>query len=231
MLIIKDLHFSYGNTPILKGVDLEIKEGKITGILGLNGAGKTTLFRNISAHYFGQKNEAITWKGKMIDLSMISFLETENYFFPYTKGIEYLQLLTEMKANSSEIYKANELFDLPLEDLIDSYSTGMRKKIAFLGCLLQKREILLLDEPFNGIDLESSERLFLILKKLRSQGKTIILSSHILSSLTAICDEIVHVSDGKVLEKHDKKDFEAMEKNIRSGIAEEIEKHLDGFFI
>lgn len=226
MLKINNIHFSFGEHQVLKGLNLDCAAGKIHGILGLNGAGKTTFFRTLYGFYPLQKGE-ILWNESAVQRNDISFLETENYFYPCTKGIEYIQLTTAMKVSEQQIRDWNELFELPLDDLIDSYSTGMRKKVAFLACLLQNRPLLVLDEPFNGIDLESSERLFAILKKLRDNGKTIVLSSHILSSLTNICDYIHHLQEGNFSNTYQRNDFDDFAKKIQNHIGEKIEQHLN----
>ncbi len=227
MLKIKKLNFSFGNHLILDSLDLTCEEGKTIGVLGLNGAGKTTFFRTLYGFYQAQ-NGTITWNEKPLDRKNIAFLETDNYFYPFTKGLEYLQLMTEMKVEETKILAWNELFELPLDEIIDTYSTGMKKKLAFLGCLLQNRPILLLDEPFNGIDLESSERMFIILQKLRDSGKTIILSSHILTSLTSVCDTIVHLQKGKIEKSYQRNDFDTFSLAIRQEVNDKIETQLAG---
>jgi ABC-2 type transport system ATP-binding protein len=85
---------------------------------------------------------------------------------------------------------------------------------------------MVLDEPFNGIDLESSERLFLILQKIRDYGKTIILSSHILSSLTTICDKIHHLEKGTFTKSYDKNEFDGLTTLLKHGINQKIEQQL-----
>ncbi len=225
MLSIENLTFGFGEQPVLRDVQLRCETGRIHGILGLNGAGKTTFFRILYGFYKIKQGE-IRWNEQVIQRSDVAFLETENYFYPYTKGLEYVQLVTECKIETAKIEQWNELFELPLNDFIETYSTGMRKKLAFLACLLQNRQLMILDEPFNGIDLESSERLFLILQKLRDNGKTIVLSSHILSSLTTVCDKIHHLEKGNFVKTYNKIEFDALAKNIQQGISEKVELQM-----
>lgn len=225
MLIIKDLLFEFANKPILQDINLSMEGGKIYGILGLNGAGKTTLFRTIY-HYYQPQAGSILYNDNILKREQISFLETENYFYPFTKGVEFLQLATEGKIEDKEIKQWNELFELPLNDLIETYSTGMRKKLAFLGVLLQKRPIVILDEPFNGIDLETSERLFVIVRKLKESGKIIILSSHIMSALTLLCNEIAHLKEGKVIKIYQPSEYQEMQQHIQQRIESQMEEHF-----
>jgi ABC-2 type transport system ATP-binding protein len=225
MLKINQLNFSFGSKKILSDINITFTEGQIHGILGLNGAGKTTFFRTLFGFY-KPKSGTIFLDENPLTKSKMAFLETENYFYPYIKGIEYLQLATEMKVETAKIHAWNELLELPLDDLIDTYSTGMRKKIAFLAVILQNRPIIILDEPFNGIDLESSERLFLILKKLRDNGKTIILSSHILASLLNLCDTITHLKEGKIQQTFFRPEFDSLQQRITAQIEAQMETHF-----
>jgi ABC-2 type transport system ATP-binding protein len=225
MLIIKDLNIGFSKQPILKNINLSLEAGKIYGVLGLNGAGKTTLFRTIYGFYTTPQG-AISFNQKQMTKHDISFLETENYFYPYIKGLEYLQLATEGKVADEEIKQWNELFELPLNDLTDTYSTGMRKKLAFLGVLLQKRPIIILDEPFNGIDLETSERLFVIVRRLKESGKIILLSSHIMSALIHLCDEIAHLKEGIVVKMYQPHEFESLQTTIQQRIEQQMQDHF-----
>jgi ABC-2 type transport system ATP-binding protein len=226
MLVINDLDFSFGAKKILNGVNFTCKAGKVYGILGLNGAGKTTLFRTIFGYYQPQKG-VIALNEKVVQKSDIAFFETENYFYPLTKGIEHLQLAASAAIAEKQLLAWQQIFDLPLQDFIENYSTGMRKKLAFLACILQNRSVLILDEPFNGIDLESAEKMYLVIEKLRENGKIILLSSHILSSLTTVCNEIVELEEGKVKAIHQREDFDALTQKIKQTIEGKISKHLE----
>lgn len=226
MLHIENIQFGFGGKAILSNINAHFEEGKIYGVLGLNGAGKTTLFRLIFGMYRPYEGN-IMLNGTLMSKSDIAFLETENYFYPYTKGIEYLQLVTTLQVKMEEVQQWNTLFELPLDDLIDTYSTGMLKKLAFLGILLQNRKVIILDEPFNGIDLESSERLFIIIDALRKKGKIILLSSHILSSLTNICDEILHISESKISAIYQRINFDQLTATLQSKIKDDVQKHLN----
>jgi ABC-2 type transport system ATP-binding protein len=225
MLIINHLNFGFYQKNILNDINVSFEKGKIHGVLGLNGAGKTTFFRTLFGFY-KPKNGTMTFDDKPLSRDYMSFLETENHFYPYIKGLEYVQLVTEMKVSNDKIHAWNELLELPLDDLIDTYSTGMKKKIAFLAIILQNRPILILDEPFNGIDLETSERLFLIIKKLRDNGKTIILSSHILSSLMNLCDKILHLKEGNIVQTFERPEFNQLQNSITNHIESLMENQF-----
>lgn len=221
MLLINDLHFQIGKKEILKGVQASFEKGKIYGILGKNGAGKTTLFRTLFGFYKAQRGQ-INYEGQILRKQHLSFLETDNFLYPYMRGREYLQLI---KDDAVLIQKWNAVFDLPLQQLTQEYSTGMKKKLALIGVLLQDRDILLLDEPFNGVDLESNEKIMSILQKLKSE-KTILVSSHILSTLSEISDHIFVLEDGFFVQKIDRSDFKAFEQNLKQEIKQNIDDLL-----
>jgi len=210
MIRIKNLSVSYDKNIVLKDLTVDFNQQQIHGIVGLNGAGKTTLLRAI----YGLKNID---SGEILipDIGSkkpIAFLETVNYFYPKITGFEYLKLINSGNEKDIELY--NSLFDLPLNKLIEHYSTGMRKKLAFMGVLSLKRPIILLDEPFNGIDLDSYETMKRIIVELRERDKLILITSHILESLTSICD-CIHVLNNKIISKtYFRNEFNQMESDL-----------------
>lgn len=228
MLKIKNINFSYGDEQVLFGVSLELKPGHIYGILGANGAGKTTLFQIIYGLLAPSKGEII-FPGKPFDNSQIGYLETEPWFYPYMKGAEYIDFLShENPAFNVGLW--NEIFKLPLNKLIDSYSTGMKKKLALLGIISQNKSILLLDEPFNGLDLETVENFNLILKELKKENKIIVLTSHILEVLKINCDRISFLNKGLVQKTFHKPDFQNIDKYIKSVITKHSETVIQSLF-
>ncbi|HPD68585.1 MAG TPA: ABC transporter ATP-binding protein [Ignavibacteriales bacterium] len=211
MISIKDLTVAYGFNTVLHNINLSISSGEIYGIVGLNGAGKTTLFNTI----YGIKTPlsgSIKYNDSKISKKDITFLETENYYFSHITGYEYLSLFVK---DIQIINEWNKLFNLPLDELIDTYSTGMRKKISILSVITQKKPLLILDEPFNGLDLQSSRTLSVIIKEL-SKNRTIIISSHILETVINICSTICYLKNGVVESIWDKNSFHLIEEKIFS---------------
>ncbi len=204
MITIKDLTVSY--TPerkILDSLNLMLEENRIHGIVGLNGAGKTTLFETI----FGFKqvdNGAILLNDHAISKKDIAYLPAENFFYSFITGREYMALFYNPQFC---LKQWNELTKLPLDQVIDEYSTGMKKKLALLGIIKQNKPIIILDEPFNGLDVEMCRILHLILMQLKDKGKTIIISSHIIETLTNLCDYIYYLSNGAIKSICDKTNF------------------------
>jgi ABC-2 type transport system ATP-binding protein len=194
MLHIKNLQVSYGTHLVLNQLEASFSPGAIHGILGLNGSGKTTFFNTLYG-FLPAQSGTITLYDKPISSTDMVYLETHNYFYPWLRGREYLELLAQGKPDF-DINQWNNIFELPLDGLIENYSTGMKKKLAFLGILAFNRPVLILDEPFNGVDLESAEKMDLIVQRLKKLDKIILLSSHILSSLTHLCDDIFVLNKG-----------------------------------
>lgn len=143
----------------------------------------------------------------------IAYIETNNYFYSNITGKEYLNIFP---ATNKEFKLKNfqELMNLPLEDLIESYSTGMKKKLALLAMLKQDKKIYIFDEPFNGLDLETNKILMILIEALRNKGKLIFISSHILEPLLSICHQIHYLSGGIILKKFNKQNFNDIENEL-----------------
>ncbi len=225
MLKINNLSVSFGDHKVLNGLNLECNKGELHGVLGMNGAGKTTLFRTIYGFKKKDSGDCIFENGP-VKSQKIGFLETENYYYSYMKGQEYLDLLSGTD-NHFDVEKWNQFFNLPLDDLIDTYSTGMKKKLAFLGTMALDRSILIFDEPFNGVDVESNEKIFQILDRLKKHGKIILLSSHILSSLTNICDKISYLKGGVIAKTYGRDEFSMLESELREMVQQNINQTLN----
>lgn len=224
MLEIRQLEFSYGDTAVLQQLDLRVQNGSIHGILGVNGAGKTSLFKCLYGLLTPQSGK-ITWEEQPLTFRQIAFLETGNFFYSYITGREYLQLCASDTSGFS-IPDWNRIFRLPLDTLVDTYSTGMKKQLAFMGILAQGRPVLILDEPFNGLDLESSEKMSIIIQELRKKGKTILIASHILETLTRNCDRISHLSEGRIRTTYEAHEFTLMTDQLRQQLREDIADDL-----
>ena len=228
MLKIKNIDLSYEKEQVLRDFSIELKAGNIHGILGANGAGKTTLFQIVYGLLTPSKGEII-FPDKSFDTSQIGYLETEPQFYPYMKGAEYIDLLSHGNP-TFDVGVWNEIFKLPLNKLIDTYSTGMKKKLALLGIISQDKPIMLLDEPFNGLDLETVENLNLILKELKKENKIIVLTSHILEVLKINCDKISFLNKGSVQKTFSKSGFQDINTYIKSDITQHSESVIQSIF-
>ena len=212
MLNINGLHFTFGQKTIFTDLSLSFSSGQITGIIGKNGVGKTTLFRIIAGIYRLQKGE-IMWDGKKLHPSDIAFMPTEPYFYPFMKGMEYLDIVANSEKEKKISVDYASVLDLPLDELVDNYSTGMRKKLAFAALFALTKPIIILDEPYNGVDLESNEMIKHIIKTNKID-KIVILSSHILSTITDISQQIYHITDGGHVTFYENNRFNKLEEKL-----------------
>ncbi|MDW9381429.1 ATP-binding cassette domain-containing protein [Chryseobacterium sp. JV558] len=203
MLEIKNIHVHFNNQNVLNHLNLSIEEGCILGLLGRNGAGKTTLFESLyqSIPFSGD----IIWKNERLKREMISYLETENYFYPYITGEEYLAYFTSKK--EVDIKEIIEKFNLPMKKYVQYYSSGMKKKLALIGMLMLDKPINILDEPFNGVDFEGVHILYDIIRQLKSENKIVIVSSHIIETLFHTCDKIAFLQNGNIEKIYEKEEF------------------------
>lgn len=212
MIKIEKLSKFYGEKQVLNAIDLEFKKGKTYGIVGENGAGKTTLFRCISGleNYKGNISSDYT---KLKD--HLGLLLTEPFFFSKITGKEYIQLLGNARHKKLTNIENKNIFDLPLNQYASTYSTGMKKKLALTAILLQENNVLILDEPFNGVDIQSNLIITEIIKRFKKLEKTVIISSHIFSTLAETCDEIYLMKNGEIIKKVEQVDFNNLEKEMK----------------
>ncbi len=215
MIRLTHLNKTFGKKEVLKDINTEYHQGLIYGIIGKNGAGKSTLFKCIAGleSYAGTidyvtDNEPI----------QIGLLPTHPYMMSKITGSEYLTLTCNARKIDIGDYHNENIFKLPLDDYAEHYSTGMLKKLAITGILLQKNQVFILDEPFNGLDLESNLLLKKIILELKHNGKLILISSHILNSLYEISDCIHYLKDGRLNAYKESTSFAEIEADMTKGI-------------
>lgn len=198
---VKDFDFSYGKKEVFSSFSMSVAPGSVHGILGANGAGKSTLFNCLFEHH---KYPGITVaEGYEKEFC---YLQTEPYHYPYMTGMEYLKIVCPPFSRTN-IELWNEVFRLPLGEYVHNYSTGMKKKIALLGNILLGKKIMLLDEPTNGLDLETNEFFKLLVLRLKECGTTLIISSHVLDVLFTACDRITHIGGPGIVATYGKNEF------------------------
>jgi ABC-2 type transport system ATP-binding protein len=224
MLSIKDVSFSFGNKSVLNHVSMYFSVGSVTGILGRNGTGKTTLFR-VLTNIYKRQSGVFNLNGNSLKSEDIAFMPTDPFFYPYMKGREYLEIVANNEDELRNAKKVAHLLELPLDLLVDNYSTGMRKKLAFAAIFSLYKPIVILDEPYNGVDLESNEIIQSIIKR-NHQNKIVIVSSHILSTITSTCDQVYLMSPGKPIQKFESYQFNELDALMKMS----IEKKMDDFF-
>lgn len=199
--------------------------GKIIGIVGENGAGKSTLFRCIA----GLESHEGTCTSSYPSLkNVLGFLSAEPFFFSKMTGADYLNFMAASRNQAFTLLEEHNLFDLPLNEFVSSYSTGMKKKLALTALLLQKNEVFILDEPFNGLDIQSNLVLAHIIQKLKNANRTILISSHIYITLTELCDCMYHLKDGNLSTPYYPSDYGKLEELLKDSV---ISEKLEGFVV
>jgi len=212
MIELQNISFKYEEKYIFHNVSKKFELGVVHGIVGFNGAGKSTFF-NLLAGYRLPDNGSIALNNIPINKRNMAFLETDLYFYPNLSAREFLSIFTKSNENFNET-AFSEIFNIPLDELISNYSTGMKKKLMLMTHIKQNKEIFILDEPFNGLDIESSATLECIITILKEKGKTVFISSHIFSSLLDICDMIHYINDGNIDKTFQKTEFQKIQSDI-----------------
>ena len=211
MLEVKNVSILYGSHVVIDALSANFEPTKIYGVVGLNGAGKTTLFNAIAGSKVPAKGELLL-NGVNYKSKDINFLETTNYFYSYLTAGEYLDLF-ECTNEAYRQEELNQLFGLPFNEMVENYSTGMKKKLAILAMLKKDKAVYLLDEPFNGLDLESNKMLEIIVQLLKQKNKIVLISSHIIDPLK-LCDEIILLEQGQFIKKYTSEDYNSLEKDL-----------------
>lgn len=215
MIEIKNLRKQYGEFTALNDINQTFESGKVYGIVGENGAGKTTLFKCIAGMESCQGTIHSPYENIK---NHLGYLETNPIFMSYLTGWEYLKLLCVAKQIQTENFEEQNIFNLPLNQYANTYSTGMKKKLALMGVLLRKNDIIILDEPFNGVDIQSNMIITEIIGKLKRLNKTVLISSHIFSTLSESCDEILLLSKGEIVKNAKKEEYEALELSMKINV-------------
>jgi ABC-2 type transport system ATP-binding protein len=208
MLEITDVSKSFNRKLALDAVSLHVQKGEIYGLLGPNGAGKTTLIRIINQIIEADKG-TLRFDGKLMSnehLRQIGYLPEERGLYKSMGVLEQLVFLAQLRGMSKEnaIKNANFWLEkLEIKDWskkrIEELSKGMAQKVQFIAAIVHEPDLLILDEPLSGFDPLNVELILNELKTLKSQGKTIILSTHNMRSVEEICDRAALIHNSKKL--------------------------------
>ena len=206
-LKIENVSKSYGDKKVVDNISLEINKPGVFGLLGTNGAGKTTTIRMLLGIL--KKDEGkITWNGKEVQRKHVNFgyLPEERGIYPKTKIYEqlmYFAKLKGMKAKDADESIHFWMKKLEIEQYIDmtaeKLSKGNQQKVQFITAIVHNPELIVLDEPFSGLDPVNTELLRKVIIELVEQGKYIIMSAHQMSVVEEFCSDILILNKGKTV--------------------------------
>jgi ABC-2 type transport system ATP-binding protein len=203
-LSINNLSKSYGRIKAVQQLNLDIEQGTIYGLLGPNGSGKTTTL-GLILDIIQPDNGSYQWfegeYGQHHRKKIGSILETPN-FYPYLTATENLKIVDRIKGGNRENY--DDLLELVnllhrKKSKFRAYSLGMKQRLAIAATLLGEPEVLIFDEPTNGLDPQGIAEVRNVMSEIASMGKTVILASHILNEVEKICDHVAIIKNGKLL--------------------------------
>src|SRR6056297_355324 len=205
---VKNLKKQFGDTKAMNDVSFSVEKGKIFGLLGPNGDGKTTTIRMIN-YILPQDSGKIIINGKSVGpvtQKMIGYMPEERGLYKKMKVGEQLVYLSQLKGLSAHEAKEKIRYWLKRFDAYDWHSKkvgelskGMSQKIQFIATIVHDPDIYIFDEPFSGLDPINSELLKQIIIELRSNGKTILFSTHRMEQVEQMCDDICLFNNGKVV--------------------------------
>lgn len=206
-LEVKDITKSFGETNVLKGISFSVESGKALGLLGRNGAGKTTTIRILMDVFHANSGE-ITLDGKPFEPRkvQIGYLPEERGLYPKRKVLEQMIYLAMLRGVSRKTASANakrwlERLEVSQyqDRLLETLSKGNQQKIQLASTLVCDPEIVILDEPFSGLDPVNSQILQEVVQELIRDGKIVIFSSHQMSYVEEFCEDIVIINHGEVV--------------------------------
>ena len=208
IIIVENLKKKIGRKVILNNLSFSIDEGQIVGLVGPNGAGKSTFIKSMLGLYKITSGDI-----KICGLSVKNqhdkavrnigcIIENPDMYMDLTgkKNLEIYSLIKDVKDKSyiDELVRKLKL-ENRIRDKIKNYSLGMRQRLGIVQALINKPKILILDEPTNGLDPLGIKELRNLILELKSEGMTILISSHILSEIEKVCDKFIMINDGSIL--------------------------------
>lgn len=236
MLEIKNLTKRFGNFTAVNDLSLTVNSGEVYGFIGHNGAGKSTTIRAIVGALSFESGDVlidgVSIKDKPIECKKkIAFVPDNPDIYDHLSGIQFLNFIGDMYGVSAQdknalIKKYATLFEIDknLGDLISSYSHGMKQKLVLISALLHSPKLLILDEPFVGLDPVAAHKLKLLMRELCSNGGSIFFSSHVLEVVEKLCDRVGIIKGGKLVKEGkvedilgDKQSLEELFLEIQNG--------------
>ena len=211
MIEIKNVTKKYGNKKAVDNVSFKVNDGDIFAFIGHNGAGKTTLIKAmVGIHDFDEGDILIDGKSIKNDpiecKKLMAFVPDNPETYEHMKAIDYINFICDMydidqETRVKNIKKYAKLFDMDkkLNDTIDSYSHGMKQKIVLISALAHNPKILIMDEPFVGLDPKAVFDIKEVLQEMVSEGKIVFYSTHILDVAERLCSRVAIIKEGKLV--------------------------------
>lgn len=213
LVSINEVRKAFGYKIALSNVTFAVPAGQICGLLGPNGAGKTTLFRLLMGILKATDGSILidgldAFESRVEVKRLIGFLPDEPVFYSYLSGREVLELsaamhglnVTAAMGRISSLISRLRLSD-DIDNYAEDYSRGMKKKLGLLLAMLHQPKLLVLDEPTNGLDVESTHLFYELISEVASQGTTVLFSTHLMDHVTRLCSHAVIINEGKVVAK------------------------------
>jgi ABC-2 type transport system ATP-binding protein len=213
LVSIEGVTKTFGDKVALNGVSFGVPAGQVCGLLGPNGAGKTTLFRLLMGVLKATEGRLVVdgrdaFEDRVAVKRLIGFLPDEPIFYSYLSAREILELSAAMHGldvEATAVRMAPVIAKLRLAEELDhfaeDYSRGMKKKLGLLLALLHEPKLLVLDEPTNGLDVESTHLFYDLILELAHQGRTILFSTHLMDHVARLCSHAVIMNEGTVVAK------------------------------
>ena len=211
MLEINGLSKSYGSHKAVDNLSMRIANGEINGFIGHNGAGKTTTLRSI-AGIMQFEEGTITIDGHSIKeeplacKKIMAYIPDNPDLYEFMSGIQYLNFIADIfgvdvSTRDERIHRYTDLFEITnvLDDAISSYSHGMKQKLAIVSAWIHEPKLILMDEPFVGLDPKASHILKQMMREFCDQGNAILFSTHVLEVAEKLCDRVAIIKDGKLI--------------------------------
>ncbi len=211
MIEIRNVVKKYGDKIALKNISFEVSDGEIFAFIGHNGAGKTTLIKAITGiHDFDEGEILINGKSTKTDAiackSQIAYVPDNPELYENMRAIDFINFICDMYDVSQEVREKNikkyaKIFEIEdkLADTINSFSHGMKQKVALMAALSHEPKVLIMDEPFVGLDPKAVFDMKEVMREMAKNGKTIFFSTHILDVAEKLCTKVAIIKKGEIL--------------------------------
>lgn len=236
---LKEVTKSFGTLKAVNNLELTVEPGEIRGLLGPNGSGKSTTMKMILGLLKPDSGSinvcGVDVRSKPVEARRhLGYVPETPFLYEYLSAAEYLDLVgvaygldkTERQKRAGELLQALQL-EKQVNEVMSGYSQGMRQKIALISALMHRPDVLILDEPLNGLDPRSARIVKEILHRLAGEGVSILFSTHVLEIADAICNKITIISNGSTVAEGTSQEIKAM-AGLKSSSLEDVFLKLTG---